>query len=57
MVNRASNFSNPMLNANTTYDLTIESGSVISATVTVPINNPEEYPTSVANLKAGKLGF
>ena len=57
LVNRASNFSNPMLNANTTYDLTIESGSVISATVTVPINNPEEYPTSVANLKAGKLGF
>lgn len=58
LVNRASNFSNPMLNANTTYDLTIEPGtSVIQATVTVPINNPEEYPTSVANLKAGKLGF
>lgn len=58
LVNRASNFSNPMLNANTTYDLTIESGTnVIQATVTVPINNPEEYPTSVANLKAGKLGF
>ena len=58
LVNRASNFSNPMLNANTTYDLTIESGtSIKQATVTVPINNPEEYPTSVANLKAGKLGF
>ena len=58
LVNRASNFSNPMLNANTTYDLIIEPGtSVIQATVTVPINNPEEYPTSVANLKAGKLGF
>ena len=58
LVNRASNFSNPMLNANTTYDLIIEPGTnIIQATVTVPINNPEEYPTSVANLKAGKLGF
>ena len=58
LVNRASNFSNPMLNANTTYDLVIKSGtSIIQETVTVPINNPEEYPTSVANLKAGKLGF
>lgn len=58
LVNRASNFSNPMLNANTTYDLIIEPGtSIKQATVTVPINNPEEYPTSVANLKAGKLGF
>lgn len=58
LVNRASNFSNPMLNANTTYDLVIKSGtSIIQETVTVPINNPEKYPTSVANLKAGKLGF
>ena len=58
LVNRASNFSNPMLNANTTYDLIIKSGtSIIQETVTVPINNPEKYPTSVANLKAGKLGF
>ena len=58
LVNRASNYDNPMLNTNTTYDLIIEPGTnIIQATVTVPINNPEEYPTSVANLKAGKLGF
>lgn len=58
LVNRASNYDNPMLNANTTYDLIIKSGtSIIQETVTVPINNPEKYPTSVANLKAGKLGF
>ena len=58
LVNRASNYDNPMLNTNTTYDLIIEPGtSIKQATVTVPINNPEEYPTSVANLKAGKLGF
>ena len=58
LVNRASNFDSPMLSADTTQDLTIKSGTdIIQATVTVPINNPEEYPTSVANLKAGKLGF
>ena len=58
LVNRASNFDSPMLSADTTQDLTIQPGTgIIQATITVPTNNPEEYPTSVANLKAGKLGF
>lgn len=58
LVNRASNFDSPMLSADTTQDLTIKPGTdIIQATTTVPVNNPEEYPTSVANLKAGKLGF
>lgn len=58
LVNRASNFESPMLSATTTEDLTIKPGtSVIQATITVPTNSPESYPTSVANLKAGKLGF
>lgn len=58
LVNRASNFDSPMLSATTTENLTIKSGTdVIQATIIVPTNSPELYPTSVANLKAGKLGF
>ena len=58
LINRASNFDNPMLSATATQDLVIKGGTeIITATINVPIDKPTDYPTSVDKLKAGKLGF
>lgn len=58
LLNRTSNYKDPMARATDAKELAIRSGtSIIRDDMVVPINDTTLYPVSVSDLKNGKLGF
>lgn len=58
LLNRTSNYKDPMARATDAKELAIRSGtSIIQDDMVVPINDTTLYPVSVSDLKNGKLGF
>ena len=58
LLNRTSNYKDPMARATDVKELAIRSGtSIIQDDMVVPINDTTLYPVSVSDLKNGKLGF
>lgn len=58
LLNRTSNYKDPMARATDAKELAIRSGtSIIQDSMDVPVNDTTLYPVSVADLKNGKLGF
>lgn len=58
LLNRTSNYEDPMARATDAKELAIRSGtSIIQDSMEVPVNDTTLYPVSVADLKNGKLGF
>lgn len=58
LLNRTSNYKDPMARATDAKELAIRSGtSIIQDSMDVPVNDATLYPVSVVDLKNGKLGF
>lgn len=58
LLNRTSNYKDPMARATDAKELVIRSGtSIIQDSMDVPVNDATLYPVSVTDLKNGKLGF
>lgn len=56
--NRVSNYEDPMVRSDDTKSLKVQAGSnIITDSFTLAVGNSTSYPSSVAELKAGKLGF
>lgn len=56
--NRVSNYEDPMVRSDDTKSLKVQAGSsIITDSFTLAVGSPTSYPSSVAELKAGKLGF
>lgn len=56
--NRVSNYEDPMVRSDNTKSLKVQAGSsIITDSFTLVVGNSTSYPSSVAELKAGKLGF
>lgn len=57
LLNRTSNYDNPMTRATDTKELAIRAGEIIIDEFVVPVNDATLYPIGVKDLKNGKLGF